>query len=686
MRHAAIWLTLCGLSGCGGAATDKGGAGSDDGSSDGSDGGADSGAPGDSGAPDPSACEDVSRPPLSPSTWVEGGDIPGGGVWSIVQGPGGVPLYAGSHNSGLWSSVDGGETWLRGLVRSTHTLAELALSPDDPSRVYRSSGGVLERSDDGGLSWTVLPLGGVSETAAEEVYALAVAPYDARRVYGVLSTGGAYRSTDAGDSFELQGALPVLVDVGAGDPFLNHDWHLLPDVEAGGRVLFADGDMVQVSDDGMVSWGWTLVGTVGLGGRSLRRDPLDPDHILIGAEDGLYESFDEGDTWARRDELGPALQMGAWAEDGSWLAYASADTLYVSTDSGATWVARALDWPMVEALAIVGDRLILSWNDGLVSSDDGGLTWSDDDEGLTDPGMAVLAPHPVCANRLFAASRCSGGVYRSDDYGSTWSHVEAYFHYVMGLHFDPQDPETVWAISDDSLLVSRDGGSSWSQAVRKYHFHGFAVHPDDSDTLLLGSVGSGEWADDTMRVYRTEDGGESWTDASAGLPTSEASAHTLLYWPDNPEVVLLGTYKGEDPSHFSGFGVGLFRSEDGGQSWTESPLPAVDVAWLSPCPGGVVATTEDGLYRSRDEGRSWERLLGPEGLLLSADFAGELGLTLGQDGRVWRSDDGGDTWARFDIGLTSNPTSFLASIAISADGETAWVTVFDDGVYRIALE
>lgn len=644
----------------------------------------------------PPATDDSDSPPDSPAddactaappadvptdAWQATGTPPGGGIWTYAAGPGGTPLYAGSHNTGMWVSTDQGSSWTPAKVVVTHTNADLAVSPANPDTVYRSAGGVLQRSTDRGQTWTVLPLGTIG---VEEVYDVAVTAWNPQRMYGVGSTGISHVSTDGGDTWTTLGTIPVEPVMVTPDPYMNHAWHLLPEAVEGGRVLFTDGYSLYTSDDGGQTWQSRFAAP--LGGHSLVRDPTNPAHILIGAADGLLESFDEGTTWTQRSDVGPNLDYSAWSEDGSWLALASDDHVYVSTDGGAHVTAQAHDWPGVEALAIVGStRLVMSWLDGSAISDDRGVTWTDASGGIADLGMSVAMTDPACAPRVLIGSRCSGGVLQSTDWGTVWGHVDSYFHYVMSLHFDPENADNVWAVSDNVVEVSHDAGASWTTVLRQYHFHGLAVHPEDSDTVLLGSVGSGEYSDTTMNVYRTVDGGAHWEKSSTGLPTSRASAHTFAYWPGNPDVVLLGTYQGEDVSHTSGEGIGLYRSTDGGASWTQADLPATDIAWLAATDGAVVATTEDGLYRSTDEGVTWTKADGPQGFMLSVDFEGPTGMALGQDGRTWRSDDAGVTWSAGPSTPAQPPNSFLAQIALSADASMAYATVYNSGVYRLRL-
>lgn len=633
-------------------------------------------------------CGEVPEPPtLGTDRWEMGGDIPASNFTGMAGDPDGTPIYLASMLTGVWRSDSLGEGWQSLRTTTTHIMSDIVVSPDDPDTLYMSSGGVANVSYDGGNSWSTLPLGDIdgSDGSTALVYAIAVAPYDARRIYGVVSGGDIYVSEDAGASFDKRASLAIDIVHNPTTASMNHFWRILPDTEPGGTVLFTEGMSLWTSSDGdLRTWEARFASPVE--GRSLIRDPLDPDHVLVGAIDGLYESTDGARTFTRH---GTPMQpfAGAWAADGSWLALAARDGVYVSDNGGRDFDFSPVDFIVMPGMGIYADRLFLGWNNGMMVSDDRGQTWTDRSDGLTDGGMSVVQPHPKCANRVWAASRCSGGLYESIDYGSAWDHEPFYFHYVMGVHWDPDDLDRVWVVSDDTVALTTDGGHVWEYKWTQYHFHGFAIDPRDSDRLLLGSVASGSYSDQKMSVYLSEDGGETWTDSSTGIPDSDASAHALHYWPGNPDVVLLGTYKAGDESHQSGHGIGLFRSTDRGASWEEVPLDDVDVAWFTDSPDGVAMGTESGLWHSSDEGLTWEAYPDVTGPVIGADFLGDVGLALTGYGEVFRTDDGGASWYRFDDGLrvTSEIDSWLGAVAIDPSGRVAWVTDYPNGVYRVGL-
>lgn len=642
-------------------------------------------APGETSDSPPDPCGQGGEPPtLGTDAW-ESTPVPAASlVDTLVSTREDGWLYAGSMTTGVWRSADEGGAWEALRSRTSHTVGDLAVGSLDDQLVLRSAGGALERSRDAGASWESLPLGDPTTTPAVWVTTVALDPRDDTSAWATTDDGRVWRSEDAGGSWEERAQVVLFTDPHASNPYHRSAWTLLaPSAEGTPALLAHAGGVYRATDDTGVTWVPSYQAPTG--GRSLVRSAADGRIVFVGATDGLLRSVDGGVSFVPTG-LGEGLEHAAIAPDASWLAFASPTRLWVSDDLGQSAVERSLPGTLDGDLWIGPDgSLLAGTGDGVMVSADRGATWSARHEGMEDGGLSVVVSHPACPNVVFSASRCGGGLYRSEDWGASWHHDPEYQHYVMGLHFDPGDPLRVWSVSDDWLLRSDDGGLTWAYVYGRYHFHGFAIDPEDGDRLLLGSVGSGEWADTQAHVYLSTDAGQTWTDSSAGIPVSASSAHTILYWPGDPEVVLLGFYKGGDVSHSTGQGIGLYRSEDRGASWSLGTLPEFDVAALTEGAGGVVAATEEGLWVSRDEGLSWEPLDGPAGRVLAVGFRDGLGLAYLQDGTAWRTRDDGASWEQVATGLrgTGSAETDLAGVAISADARVGYVTDYQRGIARI---
>ncbi len=587
-----------------------------------------------------------------------------------VTGGVGTTLYVGSHSSGLWRSDVRGTRWfeLRGVV--AHEMGDLAIDPSDARRFLHSAGGTLERTDDGGVSFTVLPFGGVrsgAQNAEGLVYAVARAPWDPRTVFAATHTGRFGVSTDEGDTWRSGPDVPTMTHEGG---MGLHRWRILPPVDATGAVLLADSHGVWRLRQG--GPGWEAVLGVPVSGTAMVRDPSDPAHVVAGNQ----ESRDGGVTWtARSTPRFVVLDVGA---SGLW-AGVDDTTLYVSQD-GEDFVAREAGVGVPLSVSVVGERLLVSGTTGVATSADGGLTWSRDALGVADTGMAVVRADPVCPGVVWTASRCGGGVFVSEDWGRSWAHLDGPQHYVMDLVLPRFQEETSYIVSDDVLWAGDAEGRAYEALLRDVHFHGFGVDPQDPSRLLLGSVGSGEYADEQAVIYLSEDAGGAWTPTS-GLPTSPSSAHAIAWVA--PDTVLAGFFKGGTIAHNEGEGIGLWRSTDGGRSWSDTGLAARDIPSMAVDSGRVWVATEEGLLVSTDAGLNFTNV--HVGDILAVAARGDDVLVQRRDGEVKVSNDAGATWRMATLGPSGMGASDLTQVSIDAAGDVGWVTLFRRGTWAVRM-
>ncbi len=311
------------------------------------------------------------------------------------------------------------------------------------------------------------------------------------------------------------------------------------------------------------------------------------------------------------------------------------------------------------------------------------------------PGRAIYALAYDERNgrqRLWAAVNSSyWGSYlsSSDDFGKTWTEPETYgvkfpegtdasvkqiWQIAMG-----HEPDTLYCgVEPAALFKSTDAGQTWSLVKGLYdHPHraqwtpgggGLCLHtilPDPSDKKRLFVAIS------TGGVYRTDDGGENWQPRNIGVraqflppehryPEFGQCVHKIVSHPFNPRKMFL-------QNHW-----GLYKSDDGGDSWTDiaNGVPsdfgfAMEVdpndasVYIIPLESDEFRCTPEGklrIYRTRDEGKSWvaiENGLPQKHALetvlrdgLSADGLKPSGIYFGtRSGKLFGSNDGGDSWS-----------------------------------------
>ncbi len=197
-----------------------------------------------------------------------------------------------------------------------------------------------------------------------------------------------------------------------------------------------------------------------------------------------------------------------------------------------------------------------------------------------------LAVHPE-SPRIFYAATASGGLFKTTSGGIAFEPVfdgEGSAS-VGAVALAPSAPETVWVGTGeanprnsvswgDGVYRSDDGGETWTHRGLEgsRHVGGIALHPKDPRTVLVAAMGS-TWGPSPERgLYRTRDGGESWERVL--FVDEETGCIDVRIDPDRPEVVYAATWQrqrdefdGGDPAVRTGPGSGLWRSTDGGDSW-----------------------------------------------------------------------------------------------------------------------
>jgi photosystem II stability/assembly factor-like uncharacterized protein len=272
-----------------------------------------------------------------------------------------------------------------------------------------------------------------------------------------------------------------------------------------------------------------------------------------------------------------------------------------------------------------------------------------------------------------------GGVWKSTDAGRSWQNVsDGFFGGSIGaVAVSAWDPNVVYAgtgeetmrgnVSEgDGLWKSVDAGKTWKRAglADSRHIARIRIHPRNPDVVYAAVLGHLFGPSAERGVYRSTDGGASWkrvlfVDDSTG-------AVDLAMDPANPRVLYAGLWRVRRTPYSlesGGPGSGLWKSTDGGDSWTDlsrnsglpkAPLGIAGVAVSPSAPDNVYAIVEapeGGVFRSQDGGKTWKRTSSEHEATQRAWYYGRIYADPADAESVYvvnvfflRSKDGGKTW------------------------------------------
>ena len=280
-------------------------------------------------------------------------------------------------------------------------------------------------------------------------------------------------------------------------------------------------------------------------------------------------------------------------------------------------------------------------------------------------GRVVAVAGDPAHSQVFYFGSTGGGVWKTSDGGVYWENISDGFFKrasVGAIAVSSSDPNIIYVgmgettirgnvSHGDGVYKSTDGGKTWMHMGLEdtRHIGKVRIHPQNPDLVYVAALGHAHGANKQRGVYRSTDGGKTWEQVL--FVNKDIGAHDLAMDPNNPRILYAALWRTRRMPHTlqsGGEGCGLFKSTDGGDTWTEiTRRPGLPAG-----PVGKIGVTVSGATPDR----VWA-------------------IVEAEDGAVFRSDDGGNSWQRLceERELRKRPWYYQHICADPQDAETVWV-------------
>lgn len=306
---------------------------------------------------------------------------------------------------------------------------------------------------------------------------------------------------------------------------------------------------------------------------SIALHPTNANILYVATNDAVYKTRDGGRLWERFPSFS-ARRVTTVAIDPQLPAtiYAGTmgDAVYKSPDGGQHWLPHNVG--LKEHVSFVNqfvfhpalsEKIYAATTVGAFYTKDAGREWEERMNGMKEVHIVTsIAIDPKDPTILYGGT--TGGIYRSDDAAMSWKKVntglipesELMASMALGVNaieVDRTNPDVVYAGTTKGLFRTANKGVAWArigQSLPEPFVSSIVIHPTQPSVIYIGGPGG---------VWKSTDSGVTWQAMNQGLTTLNVRALALS--PQNSQTLYVGTN-----------GSGLYRSTDGGATWTPLPL------------------------------------------------------------------------------------------------------------------